>query len=185
METCEQFYKKDEMRDGDLILVKGTGVVGSLIKGLTFGEFSHAAVVYDEHTIFETESKLAGGKGKAGFVSINKYKNHDYQVYRYNKMTHKKLERFHKACAKYHGFPYSNWDIVTNALFFWLADELRGKVVAGLGSKRYMRCGELTRRIYFESLPFKAWKDFEQGNPTDIYNHIKNHKNWDLVIDAK
>lgn len=154
---------KDMVRAGDILLICPKNWFGRLIAKFTFGQVNHAAIVYDEAKIFETD----GNQFKASFSPIEKYDGRKLVIIKARYLK-KEMAKFQELCKKYNGRPYSYWDIGTNALFFFFARPIRSKVVGLFGSKEFMVCSELVARIVYEATGNKLWKDFEGITPEDI-----------------
>lgn len=152
------------VRVGDVILTcPNKGGIGTLIAKFTFGKVNHAAIVYDNVKLFETD----GDQYRSTFNNISKYDGREVFLIRAKYMKERAID-LQRICKQYHGFWYSYWDIATNAMFFWLTRQLRTKVVGFFGSKNCMVCSELVARVLFETTGNKIWKDFEGITPEDI-----------------
>lgn len=154
---------KSNLKPGDILLITPKNTIGKLIVKFTFGKVNHAAICYDSENIFETDGDIF----KADFAEIEKYEGRDVFIVRANYIRDR-IKEVKDLCEKYKGRPYSYWDIVTNALFFFLARPIRSKVVGLFGSKEFMVCSELVARIVYEATGNKIWKDFEGMTPEDI-----------------
>lgn len=58
-----------ELEIGDLILVKGTGLISKAIEDIEHSQYSHVAIYVGNNQLIEAE-----GFEKTGYVSIDKYK---------------------------------------------------------------------------------------------------------------
>lgn len=154
---------KDNVSPGDILLISPNNTIGKLIAKFTFGKVNHAAIVYDPEKIFETDADIF----KSAFADINKYSDRDVVIIRADYIR-EKVPEIQRLCKLYKGSPYSYWDILTNASFFFLTRQLRSKVVGIFGSKRFMVCSELVSRIIYEATGNKLWRDFEGMTPEDI-----------------
>lgn len=150
-------------KPGDILLLFPNSQIGRLIVKATFGKVNHAAIVVNETTLFETD----GDMGKAKFMPISKYDNRHLLIMRCSYLNNKEADLL-KLCQRYNGTPYSYWDIITNGLFCWLRPQLREKVIAFLGTKRFMVCSELVARIVYQLTWRKEWADYEGMVPEDI-----------------
>lgn len=154
---------KDEVKAGDILLICPKNWFGRLITRFTFGTVNHAAIVYDAKNLFETDGNMFVAK----FGDIDKYDGRKIVIVRAEYMRDK-IQKMKELCQKYNGSPYSYWDIATNAIFFFLARQIRSKVVGLFGDKKFMVCSELVARIVYEATGNKLWKDFEGITPEDI-----------------
>jgi len=154
---------KAHVTAGDVLLLTPRNFVGRLIAKITFGKVNHAAIVFDANSVFETD----GDQLKADFAPIEKYEGRSMYIIRAGYIRDN-LSKVQRLCKFYSGSPYSYWDIVTNATFFFLTRQIRSKVVGLFGSKKYMVCSELISRILYEATGNKVWKDFEGTTPEDM-----------------
>ena len=58
-----------DLKIGDIILVRGQGIISDIIKDISHSKYSHTAIYIGNDLIIEAE-----GFKKTGYVSINKYK---------------------------------------------------------------------------------------------------------------
>jgi hypothetical protein len=147
---------RDHINSGDWILVfpKKGQWLGQAINTLTFGKVSHAVLVVDKDTLFETDGDI----GKAIFTKPEKYEARHLAIVSPVHMKDR-YDQILAECKKLEGSPYSYWDIFTNASFFWLAAPIRKKVVSFFGSKRFMVCSELVARITYEATESSVFYD--------------------------
>ena len=160
---------KKFIQTGDFILTfpKKGQWLGKIIGKLTFGKVTHAVLVYDKVTLFETDGDL----GRAMFSKPEKYEARHLIVIHIKSMgsfLDGNAEKVQELCHKYVGAPYSYWDIATNAAFFWLAAPLRRKLIKFLGGKRHMLCSELVSRILYEVTGREELRDYEGLTPEDL-----------------
>lgn len=154
---------------GDWILPVGLAAFSSAIRAVTFGRVCHAAMVFDETQVFETD----GSWRKAQFAPLSHYEGKEVYIVRpsfYNCPNDVKPR-----CKAYNGAPYSYWDILTNGAFGWLAPPIRKKVVKFLSNTRFMICSELVARITFEVTRQPLLRDFEGMTPEMLLELAYNH----------
>lgn len=172
------------LETGDIVFVRGKGFVSKLIKFCTYGDISHVALVYDNDKLFETEGGW-GGKGKASFAPIDKYKGSSIEVFRLNGLTSEQKEKIRKLCSFYEGAPYSYWDCAVNGFTFFLSDEIRGWVAEKLGNRKFMKCDELAQRVLYEATDYPKFIGFETSNPFDLYKHCLYSKDFTKVLQIR
>lgn len=156
---------RDVVLPGDILLIypKPKQLLGKLIAGATFGKVTHACIVVDKDTIFETDGDLF----KAQYQPLSKYAGRHVIIIAAKSLQGKEHD-IKVRCEAYKGAPYSYWDIATNGLFFWLAAPLRKKVVGFLGNKSFMLCSELVARIAYDVGHHKSLREFEGDTPEDL-----------------
>jgi hypothetical protein len=156
---------RDVIEPGDLILVypKKDQWLGTMIRKFTFGEVSHAALVIDKDTLFETDGNMFTAK----FTSPDKYEGRHLLIVSSAALQGKE-EQLRTVATQYLGAPYSYWDIGTNMAFFWLAAPLRRKIIAILGTKSFMLCSELAARIMYEVGHREELRTYEGVSPEDL-----------------
>lgn len=156
---------RDAVEPGDILLIypKPKQMLGKLITGATFGKVSHACIVVDRDTVFETD----GDMFKAQYQPLSKYAGRHVIVIAPQSLKDREHD-IKVRCEAYKGSPYSYWDIATNGLFFWLAAPLRKKVVGFLGNKSFMLCSELTARIAYDVGKHKSLREYEGLTPEDL-----------------
>lgn len=166
------------IRTGDWILVSGTSTISKLIKKATIGKVNHAAMVYDDRQVFETD----GSWGKAEFHPLAKFEDKKIIVIRPRFLTD--FNKVQDLCKLYEGTPYSYWDIVMNGLTGWLKDELRERLLSVTGNKKFMICSELVARITYETTQYKNLTYFEGLTPQDLLDlALRNYHDFDVVLD--
>lgn len=153
------------IQPGDWILVypKRNQLLGKIIRKFTFGDVSHSAIVVDKDTLFETDGDMFTAK----FTSPDKYEGRHVLIVT-SKSLQGKADEIRSEGEKYKGAPYSYWDIATNMMFFWLAAPLRKKLIAFLGTKKFMLCSELTARISYEVGKRDELRTYEGVCPEDL-----------------
>lgn len=170
---------KGFVKPGDLLFDSGNGLMSRLIKKFTFGVTNHVGIIYDESTIFETDGKYK----KAQFHPLDKYTDRSVLIIRL-----KELEDYSKIkelCTQYNGTPYSYWDIVTNALFSPLKDEVREWLVEKVGTKKFMICSELSSRILYEATNLTELSEYEGLTPQDLLKICLFHPTqWEIVYQS-
>lgn len=156
---------QDVAHPGDIVLVypKEGQWLGKMIRKFTFGVVTHAFIVVDKKTIFETDGNMLTAK----FQPIEKYAGRHLVIIASKSLMNREHD-IKVACNKYNGSPYSYWDIATNAVFSFLAAPLRKKVVGFLGTKKFMLCSELVARIAYEVGHREEMRDYEGLNPEDL-----------------
>lgn len=156
---------RDTIQTGDWILVypKEGQLLGKIIRKFTFGQVSHAALVIDKDTLFETD----GDMFKAQYTSSEKYEGRHVIVIAPKSLKDKKHDIMVR-CEAYKGAPYSYWDIGTNLAFFWLAAPLRKKMIQFLGTKKFMLCSELVARITYDVGKHESVRTYEGVCPEDL-----------------
>jgi hypothetical protein len=156
---------RDVVEPGDILLIypKPKQLLGKIIAGATFGKVTHACIVVDKDTIFETD----GDMFKAQYQPLSKYAGRHVIIIAAKSLQGKEHD-IKVRCEVYKGAPYSYWDIATNGVFFWLAAPLRKKVVGFLGNKNFMLCSELTTRIAYDVGHHKSLREYEGLTPEDF-----------------
>jgi hypothetical protein len=156
---------RDVVQSGDWILVypKPEQLLGKLIKKFTFGQVSHAALVVDKDTLFETDGDMFTAK----FTSLDKYAGRHVIVIAPKSLKDREHD-IKVRCEAYKGAPYSYWDIWTNLMFFWLAAPLRRKLIGLLGTKKFMLCSELVARITYDVGHHESLRTYEGVSPEDL-----------------
>jgi hypothetical protein len=157
------------IQTGDILFVKGSSKMSHWVRKFTFGEYTHVGILYDERVIFETD----GEYGKATKFPLSTYNGKDIEIYRFGNPTWHDKKLMQQLCDKYEGVPYSYWDIIVKAVFFWLHPRIRGKVAAALGTKKFMICNELVMRIMHEATAHPIFAHSESSNPSEFRNLIK------------
>lgn len=156
---------QDVVQPGDIVLVypKEGQWLGKMIRKFTFGEVTHAFIVVDKKTIFETDGDMLTAK----YQPIDKYAGRHLVIIASKSLMNREHD-IKVACEKYNGSPYSYWDIATNAVFSLLAAPIRKKVVSFLSTTKFMLCSELVARIAYEVGKRKEMRDYEGMNPEDL-----------------
>lgn len=170
---------RDVVQSGDWLLVypKPDQILGKLIKKFTFGQVSHAALVVDKDTLFETDGDMLTAK----FTSIAQYAGRHVIVIAPLSMKDREHD-IKVRCEAYKGSPYSYWDIGTNMAFFWLAAPLRRKLISFLGTKKFMLCSELVARITYDVGKHKSLRDYEGLTPEDLRDlAIEYHEEYEYL----
>ena len=167
----------DIVEPGDLIFPSGDATISKLIKKATFSPVNHVALVYDKEKTFETD----GAWGKAMFRNLSTYEGKKLAVARLLGVSSEQKEEIQRLCKKYENSPYSYWDVILNGMIFWLDEHFRNSIVDSLGTKKYMKCDELSARIIFEGTGYSAFKDFSSFTPGELYSIVRNWKDWEIV----
>lgn len=170
---------RDIIQSGDWILVypKPGQLLGKIIKKFTFGQVSHVALVVNKDTLFETDGDMFTAK----FTSIEKYSGRHVIIVAPKSLKGKEQELTIR-CEAYRGAPYSYWDIVTNMAFFWLAAPLRRKLIALLGTKKFMLCSELVARITYDIGRHESLRTYEGISPEDLRDiALENPEEYDYL----
>ena len=166
------------VQTGDLLFASGDSIISTLIKKFTFGETNHVGLVYDRHNIFETDIKW----GKAQLHPIDRY--NDKKVLIVRPMFLEDHRAVQKLCEKYDKTPYSYIDIVTNAIFAPLHDELRKRMVRLIGTKKFAICSELTAKIIHEASGYQPFSKYEGLTPQDILMITRlGSDHWKVLVD--
>lgn len=152
---------KDFILPGDVFFQANKGLVSKLIRVFTDGKINHALLAYDSIQSFETDGEWL----KAGFHNLPKVTEKGNIIIRPMYLTDINRPYLQELCRKYEGVLYDFWDCATNALFSWLKDNLRERLLTLIGTKRLMKCDELVSRILYETCDRKELKLYEGLNP--------------------
>ena len=170
---------KGIVKPGDLLFDSGTGFISKAIKRFTFGVTNHVGLIYDSDTIFETDVKWK----KASLHPLERYNKRSILVMRLKEL--EDYSKIQELCTQYNGTPYSYWDILTNALFSPLKDEIREWLVERIGTKKFMICSELSARILFEATNLTELSDYEGLTPQDLLKICLFHPTqWEIVYQS-
>lgn len=160
----------------DLIFVQGSGWISNMIQKTTFSNFSHVGIIASKDKVFETDIKW----GKASFRDLDKYNQSKVVIVRSNDIC--KPEEILDLCKKYDKTPYSFWDILTNFFLAPFKDEIRKKIVALIGTKKYAICSELTARIFYEASGMYYLRGYEGYTPQDLFTICQTHSESFQVV---
>ena len=144
-----------DLKPGDIILVKGTGIISELIEDVSKGQYSHTAIYINKNIIVEAE-----GFEKTGYVNIDKYKGHA-DVYRFDKLTDKEQLRIVMYLRKQLGTHYDY------LLLFW--EFLRYRLHILLPYKEFHNhiCSTLARDAY-KSIRLELCPGIKYPSPSEI-----------------
>lgn len=163
---------------GDIVAVSGDSFISKAIQKFTFSKINHLALVFNKEYSFETDLKWM----KAGFHNLSRFDGKKILVIRPTFLTIDMRLKVFDLCQLYADTPYSLYDCITNALTFWLKDELRVKLLDFLGNKKFMKCDELVARIIYEVSGHETLKDWEGGNPDYWVDIALQHPNDYQII---
>jgi hypothetical protein len=154
-----------QVKVGDILLPKADTPFRKLLAKFQHGDVHHACIVYDNETVFETDTQYA----KSRFTPIEEYEKRQLYIVRAHYLEGWACRNeIKERCRKYEGKPYSYWDILTNMIFSPFARNIRSNVIGFLGTKYCMICSELVARIWFEVSFNKIWRHYEGMTPMDI-----------------
>jgi hypothetical protein len=165
--------EKRTLRIGDILFdkTKEKGIIDDLIKILTFGPVKHVAIMADSQHVFETHCPRG-----AHMSHISTYDNKSVEIYRIKGLTQAQRRDINTLCQKLNGHvPYSVWDIVVHMSLFWAHPKIRGKAMQVLGTKKFMKCDELTKFILYTVTNDILCADFEASNPNEFYQTVIEH----------
>lgn len=172
---------KDIVATGDIIFSAGQGWFANVIRKVTSGRINHAQLVVDGK-IFETDGSL----GKSMYTTLPDVAKKGTVIIRPLYLEAEEKEELPILCNKYMGIMYDYWDIFLNLTLSPLNDTLRMRLVAALGTKRFMKCDELVMRLLYEVTLRKELKWYEGNTPQSFLNITLNNPEsyqvlyWDL-----
>lgn len=125
------------MQPFDLLLVKGESIVSNTIKKLTDSEYSHVAVVLNEHCIYETKIN------KPFQAYVNDYEPHEYDIYRMkDKLTPFQKYTMQRYLMENQNVKYDLMKTVSNGLFILFKFPI-------IDVANRLNCVESAKGVYF------------------------------------
>lgn len=182
-------YRNTQFKTGDIGFVSGTSIGSKIINFFTFGDkflfrASHVYLHYDEDQIYEQETHF-DGKGQATITSYDKYIGKHLQVFRPNFLTDDMRFQMQLIMDERIGTPYSYWDCFLNGIFFFLHPQIKGDLIAMLGSTKFTKCDEEAMFVTYLVSNYKPFSKFSSLNPQELLMFIWNNKDFNKIYDSE
>lgn len=150
------------MKTGDIVFVKGNGIVSRTIRLIDKGQFSHCAIIVKDNRVLEAN---------VGIKSRIKYFDYkDYEILSIN-LSVDQINKLNSTCTTYIGRKYDY------AQFIWLGlmDMIGLNIPRKSNDRKYLICSELVEDVLYDIGFIQKTEYLGNRSPNQLYKYLQQY----------